>query len=237
MASMRQLLSIPPATHQQGWWPTPRWALRRLAMYAIAALSGSLLVVLSAALLAIFSPREIPISPAKPPENRSPAAPSDTVIQTSPLVSQATASVKLIAFRQLLENKDNDPQAIERFITEAKLQQKYPLGFALFYSDSRKLLYYGRSNVSGMSFDPTMLKITVAKIAGKTMYCMNILPVKINGNLFENVQNNCFGEIASGGYAVIINGIAIDIEPWATSSKAAAWVVGMKPLSRPPEPH
>ena len=52
----RRLLSIPPATHEQGWWPTPRWALRRLAMYAIAALSGSLLFVLCAALFALFSP-------------------------------------------------------------------------------------------------------------------------------------------------------------------------------------
>ena len=47
-------LSIPPSTHEQGWWPTPRWALRRLAMYAIAALFGSLLFVLYAALLALF---------------------------------------------------------------------------------------------------------------------------------------------------------------------------------------
>jgi hypothetical protein len=50
-----RFLSTPPATHEQGWWPTPRWALRRLAMYAIAALSGALLFVICTALLALFS--------------------------------------------------------------------------------------------------------------------------------------------------------------------------------------
>jgi len=39
-----RFLSSPPSTHEQGWWPTPRWALRRLAMYAIAALSGGVLL-------------------------------------------------------------------------------------------------------------------------------------------------------------------------------------------------
>src|SRR5438105_2436957 len=47
-----RFLSIPPATHEQTWWPSPRWALRRLAVYAIAALSGGLLFVLCAAELA-----------------------------------------------------------------------------------------------------------------------------------------------------------------------------------------
>ena len=57
MASMWRFLTVPSATHEQGWWPTPRWALRRLAMYAIAALSGALLFVLCTALLALFFPK------------------------------------------------------------------------------------------------------------------------------------------------------------------------------------
>lgn len=43
------------AGEKGAWRPTPRRTLRRLAMYAIAALSGSLLVVLCAALLWIFN--------------------------------------------------------------------------------------------------------------------------------------------------------------------------------------
>ena len=56
MTSMWRFLSIPPSTHEQRWWPSPRWALRGLAMYAIAALCGGLLFVLCTALLAVFSP-------------------------------------------------------------------------------------------------------------------------------------------------------------------------------------
>lgn len=50
-----RLLSIPRSTHEQGWWPTPRWALRALGAYAAAALSGGLLFVFCAALYFLFS--------------------------------------------------------------------------------------------------------------------------------------------------------------------------------------
>src|SRR6266481_5981024 len=49
--------------HEQGWWPTPRWALRVLSIYAIAALSGALLFLICTVLLAIFFPRQTPTAP------------------------------------------------------------------------------------------------------------------------------------------------------------------------------
>jgi len=112
MSSMWRFLSIPPATHEEGWWPTPRWALRRLAMYAITALSGGLLFVLCAALLAVFYPRGTLTNPTIPTETGPPTAPPDRVIQPSHLVAGALERVKLIAVEKLLENKDKDPHTL-----------------------------------------------------------------------------------------------------------------------------
>jgi hypothetical protein len=222
MIPMWRFLSIPPATHEQGWWPTPRWALRRLAMYAIAALSGGLLFVLCAALLAFFSPRETPTNPPIPTETGPPTAPADTVIETSPLVAGGQESVKLIAFEKLLENKDKDPQAIRVFTDHAGFEQKYPLGFALFYSDGRKTLYYGKVSSGGISFDPSTLKVT--RIG--EFYCMNILPVRIRGKLLDNFKDNC---VSHSMHVAQIYDVYLDIEPLAISSEGAAWVLGMKP--------
>jgi hypothetical protein len=132
MSSLRGFLSIPPATDEQGWWPSQRWVLRRLALYAIAALSGGLLFVLCAALLAFLSPQGIPTKPAIPTGSTPPIAPPDTVIQKPPLIARGPESVKLVKIAMLIDNKDKDSHAIRNFIDEEGLVQKYPLGFALF---------------------------------------------------------------------------------------------------------
>lgn len=217
----RRHLSIPPATHEQGWWPTPRWALRRLAMYAIAALSGGLLVVLCAALLSVFSPREIPTSPAIPSESRPPTSPPDTVIPTSPLISQATANVKLVAFRKLLENQDKNPKAVTDFIDTLGLEYKYPFGFALFYSNGKKILYYGNPNSSGVSFDPSKLQIA----RQGDLFCMSVLHITIRA-LHINMKDVC---VQGAGLLTRMEGVDIDIETIARSSEGAAWIIGARP--------
>jgi hypothetical protein len=193
-------------------------------MYAIAALSGGLLFVLCAALLAVFSPRVTLTNPTIPTETGPPTAPPDRVIQPSPLVAGAPERVNLIAVEKLLENKDKDPQAIRTFTDQAGFEQKYPLGFAFFYSNGRKTLYYGRSSSSGISFDPSTLKVN----RSGDWYCMSILPVRISGKLLDNIRDNCFG-----GQGIIhvakLGDISLDIEPLASSSEGAAWVLGMKP--------
>jgi hypothetical protein len=194
-------------------------------MYAIAALSGSLLLVLCAALLAIFSPREIPTSPAILPETRPPAAPAapERAIRQPPLIAQEpAASVKLIAFKSMLQNKDKDPAGISEFIDSAGLQQKYPLGFALFYSDGRKILFYGKPSSSGISFDASRLKVT--RIGD--VYCLNILPIIVGGQLLDNYRDNC----ARGNVNLaVINDVAIYAEVLAGLNQKSAWVLGMKP--------
>jgi hypothetical protein len=201
-------------------------------MYGLAAVSGGLLFVLCAALLALFSPRA-PFDRTIPTEIHPPATapvPGDTVIQPPPLVARAEDHIKLIAVKNLLENREENPQALRSFIDQAGLEKKYPLGFALFYSDSRKTLYYGRSSNSDIIFDPSSLKISRIGDA----YCMNILPLRIGGKLLDNISNNCFGpQVSQVIRPAIINGIIIEIEPLVSLKEGAAWVVGAREQMKP----
>jgi hypothetical protein len=218
-----RFLTTPPGTYEPGWRLTPRWVMRVLRTYVIAALCSGLLFVAYAGLLAVFSPRGTPTNhPTIPTKTVPPTAPPNTLIERSPQVAVAQDSIKLAAIVKLLENKDEDPKAINTFTEQAGFVQKYPLGFALFYSDGRKILYYGRQTSSGISFDPSSLKVTRAG----DWYCMNILPVRIQGKLLDNIQNACFAHVT---HVAQIGDVLLDIEPLATSSEGAAWVLGMKP--------
>jgi hypothetical protein len=55
--------------------------------------------------------------------------------------------------KKLIESK-NVPQ-LTKFIDSQRLEAKYPLGYALFYSDGHKTLYYG----SPKSFDPASIQL------------------------------------------------------------------------------
>jgi hypothetical protein len=49
-----RFLSTPPGTYEPGWRLTPRWAVRVLSSYVIAALCGGLFFVVCTGLLAFF---------------------------------------------------------------------------------------------------------------------------------------------------------------------------------------
>jgi hypothetical protein len=223
-----RFLSTPPGTYEPGWRLTRRWALRVLNSYVIAALCGGLLFVVCAGLLAVLSPRGTPINPTipipvetEPPAAPPPIAPPD-ILEASPQVAGLQGSIKLAAIAHLLENKDKDPQAIKQFTDQAGFAQKYPLGFALFYSDGRKVLYYGKPNDGGISFDPSSLTVTRTH----NTYCMNILPVRIRGKLLDNIRNVCVVNIS---HLARVDDVVLDIEVLAGSDEGAAWILGMKP--------
>jgi hypothetical protein len=67
--------------------------------------------------------------------------------------SEQTALLQDI--RKLLENLN--PHELETFFESRGLEQKYPLGFALFYSDGRKNLYYGNPSRSGIAVSALIL--------------------------------------------------------------------------------
>jgi hypothetical protein len=64
--------------------------------------------------------------------------------------------------KQLLENQNS--HELNKFFESKEFEQKYPLGFALFYSDGRKTLYYGKPSSSGIIFDPSTLKVKRSEI-------------------------------------------------------------------------
>jgi hypothetical protein len=135
---------------------------------------------------------------------------------------------KLDHILSLLENKYKRPQELTTFIDTLGLEQKYPLGFALFYSDGRRTISDTRpSSGSGISFDPSTLKVT--RIGDS--YCMNILPVRIRGKLLDNYKDLCVSELPPGAHVAKVGDVLLDIEPLALSSGGAAWVLGMKPAT------
>jgi hypothetical protein len=138
-------------------------------------------------------------------------------------VADADVNVQMVA--QLLENKDSKPYALDDFVTSKGLKDKYPLGFAIFFSDGHKVLSSGSSEDSNISFDPSAVKLTLVQNAA----CLDVLPVRINGRLMTNFQNICFGGGGPVIHAVGLGSLAIDIETLGESPHGAAWVIGMRP--------
>lgn len=139
-------------------------------------------------------------------------------------VADANNKVQLIA--DVLEKQDSKPELLSQLLVAYGLEKKYPLGFAIFYSDGHKTtMSHGRSEYGGISFEPSTLIVTIKD----KEVCLNVLPVAINGKLMTNIQDICF---VGGGpvyhAAALDNKVAIDIEPLGESPHGAAWVVGMK---------
>jgi hypothetical protein len=106
-------------------------------------------------------------------------------------------------------------------ISLAEIEKEFPLGFAIFYSDGRSLKYATKQNSSsGVSFDPSNLEVTKEGDS----YCMNELPVLINGKPIPVV----FDHVCISGVAHLakVNDAIIDLKPLETSGDTAAWVIG-----------
>ncbi len=145
-------------------------------------------------------------------------------------LADADLSIQIIA--QLLENKESNPQSLEDFVAEKGFKNKYPLGYALFYSDGSQLLSYETSSAeSAIRFDPSELKVTFKKAPdGKgVMICLNLLPVRINGRMMTNFRDTCFGGANPIIHALRLGNVSIDIEYLAASPRGAAWIIGMTP--------
>jgi hypothetical protein len=124
--------------------------------------------------------------------------------------------------KNLLERQNSTD--LETYVRSTDLEQKYPLGFALFYSDGRRTLYYGMSSSSGLTFDPSTLQVT----RNADIYCLNMIPVNIRGRLLD-IHNICV--TGDSMHLARINDVVLDIEELGRSSQGLAWVLGMKPAS------
>jgi hypothetical protein len=114
-----------------------------------------------------------------------------TKVESEHLKTAQETQADLQAIKRLLENKNTADagrtlngqkeaeHALDTFIGENNLDQKYPLGFAIFYSDGHKNLSYGKPFNSRISFDPSTL-VVMAK--DDKLACLNVLPVKLTEN-------------------------------------------------------
>jgi hypothetical protein len=126
-----------------------------------------------------------------------------------------------------MENKGNEPiRDLDNYITATGLEERYPLGFALFYSDGRKTLHYARP-ANGVQFDPS--NVTVEKFTNDSV-CLSITPLIIRGSSNWH-KNICFtpGERRRMAYWRLGDGAIIYVEPIANSSDGVAWVFGIAP--------
>jgi len=140
----------------------------------------------------------------------------------------AEARKELAHIKKLLENSTNQPsQDLNSFIEKNKWESKYPLGFALFYSDGRKTLRYGRIT-PGINFDPAGVK--VLKLTS-TSTCISSDPITVDGLSFV-ITNNCFGRRRSYQLTLVNTGNALVVaETVANLADGVAWVLGIKSIS------
>lgn len=144
----------------------------------------------------------------------------------------------LAQIHQMLEERNN--AGIDDYLDSRNLTKRYPLGYIIFYTDGR-LIYYGRAGVlsfySGknlIKFDPELL---VVKKGQDDSYCMNKLPIDVNGIPFDGVRDMCVSGAKGAFNAAFIYGALIVVEPLATSTNKAAWLIGIKEWNPLPAPH
>jgi hypothetical protein len=211
----------------QQFWPEMLEPWRRLPRTLLLYTCGGLIGASILTILHITFPPEKPA--VAPPEHKdiihekvNPPHPLSSDMQ----VSVAGNDIDLI--RELIENQDKDQSRLEAFTRTHAFEVKYPLGFALFYSDGDKILSYVGPTTNNISFDPSNLVVTIEHHGVYEGVCLSVLPVAINGQPLSNFSNNCFAGVGQTMRAARIGSIEIDIEPLGTSAKGAAWVIGMK---------
>ena len=102
------------------------------------------------------------------------------------------------------------------------LEKKYPFGYALFYYDGRRTLYYG-SKSDGLAFDPAKVKVVSmgpreiifnlsAEFPGARMGFRNV-SVRVRGTTPQSIG--------------IGSSFRLWFEPIVTSSAASSWVIGV----------
>lgn len=150
----------------------------------------------------------------------------DVIVENGGLkIASVEDSAEMISI--FLSHKDRSANVLNKIVSDYDLKNKYPLGFAIFYSDGRKLLNYGEQQQTGnVSFDPSLLTITF--IDNKTA-CLNSLPLRIDGKPVLNMSNVCFGGSGQIIHAVRVDKLAaIDLEPLGGSQQGLAWVIGVR---------
>jgi hypothetical protein len=130
--------------------------------------------------------------------------------------------------RTILANQTAHPQELKQFVDEQGFENKYPLGFALFYADGSKTLHYGSQPNPDVSFDPS--KITALSISDLQIRVAGFAIIVKGSHL--TIGDFHIGKEALKAHSLIrINGVDVEAELLGTSTKGAAWIIGLKPAA------
>jgi hypothetical protein len=124
----------------------------------------------------------------------------------------------------LLQNKNNAD--INKFTSAEGLQNRFPLGFGLFYSDGRKILYYVGITSQDVSFDPATIKLLT--LTEKEL-CLSGFSATIKSTRIY-MDSSCIVSTAGSSASLMnINGVKVNVESLERSAGSVAWVIGLAP--------
>jgi hypothetical protein len=139
-------------------------------------------------------------------------------------VADAGVNPQIIA--QLLENKDSEPAALDKFLAAKGFEKEYSLGFAIFYSDGRKTLYYAENTNQDVKFDPATIRVLNLT---PTKFCLSGFYAIVKGTRLL-LDATCIGSSPGSVLNLMrINGVTIKAESLGGSSASIAWIIGLTP--------
>jgi hypothetical protein len=150
----------------------------------------------------------------------------DQLIQRGALkVAGETEGLDILS-NALQHDKDKSSSAALRsFINYYGFNEKYPLGFALFYSDGSRVLYSGEKIDPKLSFDPANIKV------------LRITPFQLcfsgfawNGAGAHLIMDNDCVSAPPGSRSELIKAkdFSVAVESLGVSPRGAAWVIGIR---------
>ena len=148
--------------------------------------------------------------------------PSST--ETSTLGLAQKTSDDVAAIKQMLENKT--PENLEKlgiYLKSEGLESMYDHGFALFYSDGRKTLYYGAIGTD-VKFDPYYVKVTEFT---NDNICFDTGLIQIHSSTLS-LTNVCVYRGSEGRVRLaVVDNDTVEIRRLANSSTGTVWVIGI----------
>jgi hypothetical protein len=148
----------------------------------------------------------------------------EQLIQTGALkIAGGTEGLDILS-NVLQHEKDKSSGALRSIIDYFGFDKRYPLGFALFYSDGSRVLYSGEKIDPKLSFDPAEIKILRI-----TPSYLCFTGFRWNGaGPHLSMDNDCVGG-APGSLSTLIStdDLSVSFESLGASEHGAAWVIGI----------
>jgi hypothetical protein len=149
----------------------------------------------------------------------------DQLIQGGALKVAGEAEGLDILSNVLQHDKDKSSAALRSMIDYYGFDRRYPLGFALFYSDGSRVLYSGEKIDPKLSFDPANIK--VLRITPSEL-CFSGFAWNGPGPHIIMDYDCVGGRPGSRFEPVRTASVSVAFESLGVSPRGAAWVIGIR---------